>query len=380
MDTTMKADVKDKIHVIFVYADSAAEWNCSQWRSLTPSSGLNRAGHKAKLIHHSGFLNYLDPAIQDLVAPADVIVFQRNIISEQAIDALQYWQGMGKPVAIDLDDAYQMLPWSNPAHKFWFERLDGEALKLLERGLSHSDGLMAPNRLLLSDWSHCTRGFYLQNYAETSWWDNLPSRKSLKGEQGLDGKIVIGWGGSVSHYDSWWGSGILKAARGICKRHKDVVWMICGNDARIYHDLPVPMSQKMLQPGVPPEQWPKIVKHFDIGVAPLFGPYDQRRSWIKGTEYLLAGVPWIGTEGEPYQDIANFGTLVQPGLDAWEDAIEDMIVNLRELQAGAREFMPQAKKLFTVDDQAETIATAFRAVKGGMIDEKGRLPGITHVG
>ncbi len=53
-----------KFYVVFCYADSASEWNCSEWRCLAPSNAINWSAehndeHKdlrAKLIHVSGFL------------------------------------------------------------------------------------------------------------------------------------------------------------------------------------------------------------------------------------------------------------------------------------------------------------------------------------
>lgn len=348
-------------------------------------------GWRAKLIHVSGALNYLDTAIQDLMAPCDVIVFQRNIISPQAYDTMAYWQGMGKPVVIDLDDAYWMLPWSNPAHKFWFEREFmtpagpeelGGAYKMLEEGLRRSDGLVSPNRLLLRDFEYCTKGksYYLQNFAERAWWENLPDRETLKKAKGLEGKIVVGWGGSVSHYDSWWGSGLREAAGRVTLRHPDLVWMICGNDPRIFDQLPVPLRNKYRQSGVPPEIWPQVVSHFDIGVAPLFGPYDQRRSWIKPLEYMLAGAPWIVQQGEPYRDLdgRGLGYCIPPTPNDWEDALEAVITNLEEEQHHARQRVEFAKQWFA-DNQLRTFAGVYNAVKRDFSDQRGGLPGVLRI-
>jgi len=340
---------------------------------------LNRSeNHYCKLVHVDGFKDYLNPAVQDIIIPSDIIIVQRNLVTEEVFNAIQYWQGMGKPVVVDLDDAYHILPWSNPAHKFWIEKDNGKALDFLEHGLNICDGLISPNRLLLSDWKHVTRGYYLQNFAEKKWWIDLPSRKELKKERNWNKKIVIGWGGSVSHYDSWMGSGIMDAAKEICKEYNNVLWMICGNDNRIYNYLPVPKRQKVLQPGVPPDEWPKIVKHFDIGVAPLFGPYDQRRSWIKGLEYLLAGVPWIGTSGEPYKDLSHLGTLIGNGSDGWYGAIKAKIDNLEQEHTVADKRVEIASQWFA-DNQIGTFDSTFRKVIQDFRDKKGMLPEVYYV-
>jgi glycosyltransferase involved in cell wall biosynthesis len=381
----------------------------------TVSDALNRhqdQGWRAKLMHFTGFMtsvpgpNY-DATMQEWIAPADLIIFQRNIIVPQAIAAIKYWRGLGKVIAIDLDDAYQLLPWSNPAHKFWHEQgvekedfwngvengeevTKNEQLKTLEEGLRLSAGLISPNRNLLQSWGYCVgkKQYYLQNYAEPDWWTDLPSRDEMKEKLGLTGKTVIGWGGSISHYDSFWGSGIFEAAKAICKAHDEVVWLICGNDKRIYDHLDVPLRQKQHQPGVPPEEWPKIVKTFDIGVAPLFGWYDQHRSWIKGIEYLLAGVPWIGTEGGvngTYTDLGGLGYLIPNGVESWERRLNKVIVNLENEQHRYEQLIPVARERFIVDNNLSVYAKVYRKIiddfsrrgDGNLVDI---LPEVAHVG
>ena len=131
--------------------------------------------------------------------------------------------------------------------------------------------------------------------------------------------------------------------------------------------------------GVLPEQWPGIVMHFDIGVAPLSGPYDQRRSWIKGIEYLLGGIPWVATTGEPYGDIADLGTLVPNGVEAWEDALESKIIHLKQEQERAESLIPLARQSFIIDNQLNTLATVFNQIKADF-QAVHALPGIVRIG
>lgn len=382
-------------NVVMIYADAAHEWNCSQWRNLTPSNALNRAGDgwSCRLVHISGFLDYLNPTIQDIIAPADIIIIQRNVVAESVMQVMDYWIGLrNKPVAVDLDDAYSMLPWSNPAHKFWIERKDewqgelveGAALLYLEEGLRKCGALIAPNDFLLADWGHVATGYRLQNYAEPEWWsdesgNSFQQRRKLQEKRGLEDKIVIGWGGSVSHYDSWHGSGLYEAAERVSKRHPEVVWMICGNDKRVYTHLDV--EQKIVQYGVPPQDWPQIVRTLDIGLAPLFGPYDQRRSWIKGIEFSLAGIPWVGTGGLVYKDVADTGYLVRNGADQWEDALEHCIANLAELQAKQMARRKEYEKRFIVDNNIAAYEKVFKAIieNYGKTNSMFILPGVVKV-
>ena len=373
--------------VVKIFADSEIEWNCSQWRDLTPADNINRVAAtnekyknwSAKLIHVSGALDYLNPAIQDIIGPADIITVQRNLLTEELFDAIRYWQGMGKPFTADLDDAYPILPWSNPAHEFWInDPHDVKPLEKLEDGIRLCGHLCSPNRFILQDWSHVARGYHLPNFAERAWWTNLKDRQTMKKELGLENRIVIGWGGSVSHYDSWWGSGIREATTKITDHYPEVVWMICGNDPRLYEQLPVHQDNKILQPGVEPAKWPQIIKTFDIGIAPLFGLYDQRRSWIKTLEYGLASVPWIASAGEPYSDHKQLGKLVNGVAREWEHAIETTIKNLKREQIVAEQRVKYYQQWFA-DNQLPAFERVYTAIINNHREMIGRLPGLHFV-
>jgi hypothetical protein len=409
---------KNGLRVLFVYADSPSEWNCSQWRQLTPSNAMNRQqenGWSAALMHYTGFLSTIptvggdDIPEKNKVALADLIIFQRNIVIPEAIEAIKYWQALGKPVVIDLDDAYHILPPSNPAFNFWikgageldtvevFSKLNGKvniptsrALTFLEDGLKVSAGLISPNRNLLNAWSHCVgdKKYYLQNYAEKEWWEDLPPREDVKKKMGLENKIVIGWGGSVSHLDSFWGSGLYQALTHICHQHPNVVIKICGSDERLTTGLQgVSTYQIIRQYGVPPNLWPEQVRSFDIGLAPLFGFYDQHRSWIKGIEYLLAGTPWVGTIGGPdgtYADLQGLGYLIENDSWAWENTLKKIIDNLEAEQNKAEALIPMAQKRFIIDHNLDIFATVYHKIIADFKrDGAGAnilLPEVAHVG
>lgn len=406
--------------VIFVFADNANEWNCSQWRSLTPSDCFNRhqdKGWQGKLIHISDFINYLAPHIQDWLKPADVIIVQRNVINKSVYDAMLYWRGMGKPVVVDLDDAYHFLPYSNPARPFWFERPfdtpegniePGGAIRMLEEGLRNSNGLVSPNRLLLADWVYASKNsYYLQNFAEPGWWgvpppgpwhkpgeytyrwyrqgqsiSGLPPRSEAKKQRGLQDKIVIGWGGSLSHYDSFWGSGLMQAIPILTQKFSQITWILCGAEQRLFEQFPVPDTNKFYQPGVPPQLWPQVVRTFDIGLAPLFGPYDQRRSWIKGIEYGLAGVPWVGTEGETYKELQPWPAAIQGPETAlfWQNALTEMIVNLDRWQAKANDNVGVAQHNFIIDNNLPVFENVMRQIiEDAAANQNVLLPNVLRV-
>jgi len=364
---------------LFVIADSAREWNCSEWRIAIPVRTLNNhSEHKAEGIRYEQFGDFENSATQDTVMEADLVIFQRNLFCEPYFSAIQYFQGLGKPIMLDLDDGYPILPWSNPAHAFWVEnvrKLNPPPLEGLKHGASIVDAVCSPSKVICQDWASTNMAVWVPNFPQGSWYEDLPGKPEAHKD-----RIVIGWGGSVSHYDSFWFAGVRQALTRICKRHPEVLVKICGNDGRIFLQLPVPTNQKMWQRGVPPTLWAKMVSTFDIGIAPLnlSGPYDARRSWIKGIEYMLAGVPWIYSDGPPYADIREHGLGVINTPDAWENAFEHMIINIdafREKAKGAPLKFGQSVTMENNCDFFEKLAVKM----GGIRQSSGGLPGMIEL-
>jgi len=377
--------MEDKYRVLWLYADSKTEWNCSNWLCHVKSNALNAhpsGKYEGKLLLLASMLNWRDSTVVDVLMQQNILVLERNMVSNEVLDLIRYIQGLGKPVILTWDDAYQHLKHDNPAYPFWIQNkanFDPPPLEMLKRALGIADGFCSPSKLIMEDWREAADGrvHWLPNYAPRGWYENLEV------QQGNGDRVVIGWGGSVSHYDSWWGSGIYKAATRVAEKRPEVLFRIHGNDPRIYAHLPVPEKNKQLVPGVPPEKWPAELAQFDIGVAPLHGIYDQRRSWIKGLEYSLAAVPWLGQEGVPYQDLIDVlddnertekaGVLVgepvaetlEAGADAWEAAILGAIDDLTERKRAAMAAREVALTRWTSEANVESTVALYQKIAAG---------------
>ena len=309
---------------------------------------------------------------------ADLVIYQRNLFCEPMFSAVRYFQGLGKPFVLDLDDAYPILPWSNPAHAFWIEnarKWDPPPLEGLDMGARMVDAVTSPSKVICRDWSTRNIAMWVPNFPQGAWYEDLPGKPEAEQD-----RVVVGWGGSVSHYDSFWFSGVKEALRRVCERHPEVLVKICGNDARIHLQLPVPLRQKAWQRGVPPPEWPKVVSTFDLGIAPLdlLHPYDARRSWLKGAEYMLAKVPWIGSDGPVYDDLREFGTLVGNTPDEWEEAMEDKLANLASEKEKAADGPHRRGLELTMERNVPFYATLAKKVGGLRASGQG-LPGVAYV-
>ena len=325
------------MNIVYVYADNAHEWNCSEWRCAVPARAINRtARHTAVLISLVDFTQNT-PAARAACEPADVIVVQRNLVGP-VLTAMQHWKARGKTLVVDFDDAYDLMPPSNVNYRYWAqglaarpdgvtEKIDPPPLTQFKWGLRLAHAATVPSRRLADDWRAYADVYYLPNYIDLAKYEHfLPEPR-----EGL----VVGWGGSLSHLQSFTGSSVLAALKRVCRARPQVKVMICGSDRRIFDQLPLPPEQKIHRPWAPYAEWPRRLAEFDIGLAPLHGAYDQRRSWIKVLEYMVLKIPWIASEGPAYHELRSYGWLVKNTPAAWERVLLDMVDHFPDYKAEA---------------------------------------------
>lgn len=325
------------MNIVYVFADNEQEWNCSEWRCAVPARAINRVrGHAAQLLSLAEFAAGA-PAAQTACAAADVIVVQRNLFGPVTA-AIQHWKARDKIIIADFDDAYDLMPATNPAYLFWgralvrqpdgqLEKIDPPPLTQFKWGLRLVHAATVASKRLATDWQDYAPMHYLPNYID------LPKYLDARPEP-HDG-IWIGWGGSLSHLQSFRDSGVLAALKRVCRARPQVKVVIHGDDRRIFDQLPLPPEQKIQHPWVPYAQWPRHLASFDIGLAPLHGPYDERRSWIKVLEYLVLKIPWVATDGPAYADLRPYGWLVKNTPSAWERVLLDMVDHLADYKIEA---------------------------------------------
>ena len=410
------------LHLIYLYADSANEWNCSQWRALSPSDCINaehaagRTTMTAKLFYMPTALNWRHPEVTRQVGTGDVLIFQRNIILPDVWEAMDYWRALGKAVIIDLDDHYPGLPPSNPAFPYWIVNkvgLNPEPIAALTEGMRHADALTSPSKVILRDWEHIIPGYWLPNWTRRVWFDGLdqkpigasdlklfydetekPPQLKSQVQPDTDGTLVIGWGGSISHVDSWLFSGIIEALDRVFDKHKNARLKFCGYEQRLDFVLNRWGDKVIRQSGVKPEHWPMVLSTFDIGVAPLetlpldppwregatLASYDERRSWLKAVEYTTAGVPWIASKSLTYSDLAHMGRIADNTPDAWFVALDDMIQSLAAHKKIAWERRTWAMKKLTLEGNIGKYQGIIERIIADSQTHKGaKLPGIIYV-
>ncbi len=359
--------------IVYVYADSPDEWNCSEWRCAVPERAINRTKrHFSDLLSLNDFA-YNTTRAQELCTSADVIVVQRTLVGP-VLAAIQHWKARDKIVVADFDDAYDLIPKTSPVHDYWIKglrpasepgqkpvKIEPAPITQFKWGLRMVHAATVPSKRLADDWRGYTRVHYLPNYIDLGKYLNVTPEP----HEG----IILGWGGSTSHLQSFTESGVLKALKRVCSARPQVRVMVCGSDARIVERLPIPSNQLIVQPWVPYSQWAKHLSQFDIGLAPLFGPYDERRSWIKVLEYMVMKIPWIASSGPAYHELSRYGWLVRNDPSAWERVLLDMIDHLADYKAEAAHEPYFFGISQSIDENVEKIMATYQTIAAQVTEQ-----------
>lgn len=322
------------MNIAFFFADSPTEYNCSRWNCEIPHKAINKTGeHTSTMLHINEFVKNTEEA-QKACIEADIIIVERNYFGD-CLTMMQFWKVRGKTVMAIFDDAYDIMHQHNPSYNFWnfgeVHGKDGEGkdvtmhmnplpLEQFKWALRIVKGIQVPSVNLARDWSKYGTTYHVHNYLEM---DDYLNVEPLIPHEG----IVIGWCGSMSHFSSFSDSGVADALRKISKRHPDVKFLI-GGDKRVFDLLEV--NNKVYQEYVPASKWTSLLKTIDIGLAPLSGEYDKRRSWIKGLEYMALKIPWVGTNYLTYSELSKYATMTENGYKNWETALEDSLEHHKE--------------------------------------------------
>lgn len=328
------------MNVLYIYADDNTEWNSSEVRCAIPDKAFKaHPVHDSRMVSVAEWSRGTEKALE-YGEWADVMVLQRLWVAS-ALTAIEFWKARGKTVIGDTDDGFEWLPTNISSYPYWRK---GIVTMRTEEGdrqfkLSHTPldqmiwggkilhGITTPSKQLVEDWKRYNpNSFYVPNYLDTQRYTSV-EREIVDG-----GSIIIGWGGSMSHLDSWNRSGVIPALKRILKKHENVKLMIAGD---VRHTIPFRKqfgSRIMAVPWGKVDKWPATLATFDIGLVPLYGKYDMRRSPLKAIEYCLMGIPFVGSDFDIYDVFDTYVTKVKNQPNAWERALDDIVTNYHDVR------------------------------------------------
>jgi len=308
--------------ICYIVADGISEYNSSGFRVSTPADALLRAGYEVHILNVRQWMAKTEYA-RSICQKADIIHLQRVLVTDTHGDIL-YWRSKGKAVVVDFDDAYQMIHDDNAAAPFWLHgevevrlptgveystKMDEHPVDQFQKGLDVCTALITPSAILSDDWRVGAPEFVVPNFLDTKLYRAAPKHNNSP-------NIILGWGGSLSHVQSWKDSGINEALQQILQERDNIRLLIVG-DHRVVDQLPMRKDRIMFSPYTAWWNWQNTLMRYDIGLAPLAGDYDDRRSNLKVAEYLMSGLPFAATKSPVYEEFfeADSGRFVEHGYD-----------------------------------------------------------------
>lgn len=353
------------VNILFLESDLLEEYNCSNYRVMMPARALRRAGQCVEILRLEEWVARTDNA-NKIADRADIIILQRNLFAA-VLSTVMYWRAQGKTIVADLDDAYKYMTigTGSPSYDFWINgivehqdthkpvNLLPHPLDCLDWGVKLCGSMSSPSKLICEDWKSYVPTYHMPNYLESKvykWHDIYKDA----------GQIYIGWGGSATHLGSWRYSGIKKALWDISKKHKNTTLVVTG-DPRVKAVIDFQESRRVVLGWIPHILFSERLSRFDIGLIPLEGEYDRRRSWLKSAEYTLMGIPWVGSDLDPNRELQT-GTLVENTEEAWFTALDDCITNLVERKAQMKELQSTWVSKIDIDDNVNNIIKVYETI------------------
>lgn len=287
----------------FIYADrdqngsivNTEQFNTSHYRILIPAKYLKQAGHDIAVMS----ANQIDSS--RIVSP---VLVERELSQNE----LKILRAMGvQRVLYTFDDAYHLIPKDLVSYEYWKGK--DRNLDELRRVCKAVDEVIVPSTLLAKDY----KAKLIPNYHDPELWQPDETVRPHK-----NGELVIGWGGSNGHIETWRKGKFVDGLAKFLSSHKKARLVIYGIAAsEILHSRGIEHESRKWMPF---SRWPKEIMSFDIGLAPLTTKYDLRRSNLKLVEYGLAHVPFVATNVGEYRG-APGGILVEDDAREWLRAL-----------------------------------------------------------
>jgi len=275
---------------------------------------------------------------------ADIIVLQKQS-NQKALDFVRYGKSHGKKIVTEVDDDFFNIPVWNPAYKHYLGKGQdlinfyalSDAITVttphLGKQLSkyNSNTIVLPNSLdipVLNKFDSMEEGKLLKY---TQYLDSSKNKISLeKASSLMDGKTIIGWGGSPTHFKDL--EQVSEALIQLCKDNRDVVINMAGSCIDKLMSSVSP-EQLILVGAVPIFRYLQTVSslRWDIGICPIEDNlFNRSKSNLKYLEFAQRGYACACSNVGNYSKTVNNGVnglLTNNTPEEWYSCLSELAVN-----------------------------------------------------
>lgn len=226
---------------------------------------------------------------------SDILVYQRPDDPQTLAMALAMRDVFQAPLVFEIDDNIFDVAESSPSYKYWYPGSPYRDLAVMF--LQSVDAITTTTQNLADVYSQYNKNIYvLPNCQDPEDWKGIKKPKN-------EDKLVIGWAGSVTHYDDL--RMVRRAILKFLRFHPQAVLRIMGTLPDFFSgNAQIEMRKDIV--GI--RDWPKKLAelNFDIGIAPVVDrPFNQGKSNIKWQEYSMLKVPTIASKVGGYREIEH---------------------------------------------------------------------------
>lgn len=261
----------------------------------------------------------------------DVIVLQRPTHRLYA-QAVPFYQREGVRVVIEIDDDLAHVPARNEMFGRGHPRHSkDDNYHWLSRACRAADAVVCTTTKLAEMYGQ-QRARIVPNY--------VPARYRTFRQEPHPGPVRVGWAGNmeVHHGDlEAAGRGVARALEGT-----DATFVLVGAPEQLAHaraELAMPAARSAATGWFELTDYPQGLALLDVGLVPLApGVFNEAKSWLKGLEYAMVGVPFVASDTEPYRALHQHGLgLIAAKPKHWTRAVRQLVTDasFRQDQADA---------------------------------------------
>jgi hypothetical protein len=337
---------------------------CGWYRCLLPSRELKSHGWGTGMgfpgfneDHGFGLMVEDDRAIHGW----DIIVF-KLIMHQRILEVMHKAKSMGQTIVVDIDDWHDGLSETNRAHAVTDPNVNPENNReIYNEIIKLADAIVVSTPFLGNYYSQLNPNCYMvRNGIDLERWKQKEVRYT--------NKPTIGWVGATP-----WRSRDLESLSG---------WVgdyINKNDLRFHHSghvlkdaewacdlLGIERTRSSILPLQPILDYPKLFEPIDIGIVALNDvEFNHAKSFIKGLEYVAAGIPFISSYSPEYQILADNGVgRIARTQDEWEyhlNELRDPSMRHDEAQVN----LEKVRELFTMKERGPEWDFVYRSILNG---------------